>query len=462
MDSLLKTYLDLMMSWSSAFARKRVHLTVVELILGLFLAPGRKTITAAIPPDRDWTSSYRAFSKASWSSDLLFQPVIEQSRQLLQDRPFIAVALDDTATWKTGKSNPAIRWLRDPLSPPFHTNLRLGMRWVHAALLVPMKSGGALALSVGWRLACPPKKPRRGATPEDLASYRQLQKSEGLGGKAVTLIHDLRDQFTRLGMTMKILVVVDGGYTNHTVLRDLPKNTDLIGRTRKDIAICLPAPKGGRKVYGEALPTPEEIRKDPLFAWSAATCFYGGRYREIRYKQVPNILWKRGGRRRPLRLLVVAPTRYRPVGVRARRYYYNQPAYLLTTDLDTPAGLLLQAYLDRWQIEVLHRDLKHGLGLGQAQVWTEQSVNRLHPTIVAAFALLKLAALLTFGPERAAAFDPLPLWRTKKPRTPTLNDLISLLQREIDTLPPDLSPVSLTRYPGRTVVHLTTVPPLAA
>jgi hypothetical protein len=58
---------------------------------------------------------------------------------------------------------------------------------------------------------------------------------------------------------------VDGSYTNEAVMKKLPANTILIGRIRKDCRLYLPpepSPKGkGRnKVYGEVLPTPEQIR----------------------------------------------------------------------------------------------------------------------------------------------------------------------------------------------------------
>jgi hypothetical protein len=63
---------------------------------------------------------------------------------------------------------------------------------------------------------------------------------------------------------------------------------------------------------------------------------------------------------------------------------YDQPAYLITTDLITSAQALIQAYLDCWEIEVLHRELKSQVGLGQVQVWADKSLPRLHPTLVAA------------------------------------------------------------------------------
>ena len=53
---------------------------------------------------------------------------------------------------------------------------------------------------------------------------------------------------------------------------------------------------------------------------------------------------------------------------KGQRKYYREPAYLLTTDLLRPAAVLLQAYFDRWQIEVNHREIKDTLGIGQAQL----------------------------------------------------------------------------------------------
>lgn len=127
-----------------------------------------------------------------------------------------------------------------------------------------------------------------------------------------------------------------------------------------------------------------------------------------------SVLWPSGGRRR-LRLFVLAPTPYQAPGAGRRRWYYREPAYLLTTDLTTPATDLIQAYLGRWQIEVEHRDLKTGLGVGQAQVWSDPSVARLHSAHVAFWSLVKMAALRTYGLTRTSAYPPRPAWYPQQP-----------------------------------------------
>ena len=66
---------------------------------------------------------------------------------------------------------------------------------------------------------------------------------------------------------------------------------------------------------------------------------------------------------------------------------------------------MLQAYFDRWQIEVNHREQKDTLGVGQAQVRSPVSVPRHTAFAVAAYSALLLAALLTSGPGRSSRYE---------------------------------------------------------
>ncbi|MBV9265426.1 MAG: hypothetical protein JO061_04580 [Acidobacteriaceae bacterium] len=103
---------------------------------------------------------------------------------------------------------------------------------------------------------------------------------------------------------------------------------------------------------------------------------------------------------------------------------------------------MLQAYFDRWQIEVNHREEKDTLGVGQAQVRSRLSVPRQPAFAVASYSALLLAALLTFGPNRRACYEPLPKWRRNADR-PSCLDLITLLRKEIARSPAVLVPFGL-------------------
>ena len=107
-----------------------------------------------------------------------------------------------------------------------------------------------------------------------------------------------------------------------------------------------------------------------------------------------------------------------------------QPAFLLTTDLLSPANILIQMYFDRWEIEINHRDEKDLLGVGEAQVRSTQSVPRQPAFVVAAYSTLLLAALSRFGPGRTDVYLPLPKWR-RKARRPSLLDLVAIFRKEM-------------------------------
>ena len=104
---------------------------------------------------------------------------------------------------------------------------------------------------------------------------------------------------------------------------------------------------------------------------------------------------------------------------------------------------MLQIYFDRWQIEVNHRDEKDTLGVGQAQLWNPVAVPKQPVLAVAAYSALLLAALLTFGAERGAAYAPLPKWRRHAHR-PSCLDLITLLRKEMVEHPELLKEFDLT------------------
>jgi hypothetical protein len=208
----------------------------------------------------------------------------------------------------------------------------------------------------------------------------------------------------------------------------------LVVRCRKDIVLCKRAPGKGPRFYGTTKFTPEEVRRrDSRARWQKAELFHGGCYRQVRYKELTKVYWQGGARKREVRLLMVAPVGYRTS--KNGRNYYRQPAYLLTTDLTTSAVELLQAYFDRWGIEVNHRDEKEILGVGQAQVWNEHSVSKVPALLVAMYSWLLLAGLQCYGPTRTLDYEPLPIWRRGAKR-PSCLDLVTLLRKQVADKPP--------------------------
>ena len=421
--------------WQLAFPQARSRQRAVEHAIASLCVFGRRTISRSLGAlgrsDCDWSADYKMFSRCRWEAARLFEPVIDEYLRRYPKAPVIA-ALDDTKLRKTGRKIPGARWQRDPLSPPFHVNLLYGLRFLQASLLFPHYREGDYpprGIPVRFQEAPPLKKPGKRATEEERQQYRELQKTKNLSQQALALLRGLRASLDqRDGRARSLLSVGDGSFANRTMFKAILERTDLLARCRKDARLCFPAPAGQRRKYGQQLFTPEQVRQQPERLWTKAWVYLGGKRRIVKYKEVCGVLWKRGGGRRSLRLLVIAPVPYKLS--RYSRTNYRQPAYFLSTDLASASKLLLQACFDRWQIEVNHRDEKDILGVGQAQLRSEQSVPRQPALAVASYSLLLLAALRSSGPGRTAAYLAQPKWRRNNSKRPSLLDLITLLRSQ--------------------------------
>jgi hypothetical protein len=328
---------------------------------------------------------------------------------------------------------------RDPLSPPFHVNLMLGLRFLQASLLVPLHRKAAIstrALPIRFEEVSRVKRPGRKASAEEWKKYREAYKQHNLSQSFVQMMGQLRRFLEKAGAQAKTLVMAgDGSFCNRTCFAAKEERTELLARARKNAVLCFRAPQGLRRFYDEKKFTPEQIRQQESRSWQTTKLFYGGKRRKVRYKDVSQVLWQGGARRRMLRLLVVAPTPYRKR--KSAKLYYRQPAYLLTTDLRDSARQLLQIYFDRWQIEVNHREEKDTLGVGQAQLWNPISVPKQPVLAVATYSALLLSGLQAFGAERGSAYAPLPKWRRNAKR-PSCLDLVTLLRKEMTENPGQL------------------------
>ena len=425
--------------WAFVFPQERSLERALTLAFGILCGVGKRTLTRAISfqgnTQKDWSADYKVFSRSPWQSQELFHPIIQQAIEQ-QHLKRLVLSVDDTRVWRNGKHVPQAQWHRDPLGPAFQTNLRWGHRFLQASLVLPLYAQDAESSSrsipVRFEMAPVVKKPGIKAAQEQWQEYKQQKKKINLSVQFVAMAKEMRGDLNASGHTPKRLSLVsDASFCNRTVMTEdwEQLNVSVTARTRKDIVLCKRARGPGRRFYGKTKFTPQMVRRrDSLAPWQTAKIFHGGCFREVRYKELRRIYWQGGAKKKELRLLVVAPVGYRTS--KNGRKFYRQPAYLLTTDLSTPAVLLLQDYFDRWGIEVNHRDEKEILGVGEAQVWNKNSVSKVPALLVAMYSWLLLAGLHCYGPQRTQAYEPLPKWRRGAKR-PSCLDLVTLLRKQL-------------------------------
>src|SRR5262249_44024563 len=154
----------------------------------------------------------------------------------LPPRAPLVVAVDDSLLPKSGIRIPGVAWRRDPLGPPFQTNLVRAQRVLQLSASVPLTDGAYRMTPIAFRHAPTPPHPARNATADMLQAYRKEARATRLPLVAAEQIRALRQSLDSEadGAERPLHVFVDGGYTNETVLKKLPPRTTLVGRMRKD------------------------------------------------------------------------------------------------------------------------------------------------------------------------------------------------------------------------------------
>lgn len=396
---------------------------------GILLCMGRSTITGWLVSCglqfKDWSANYKLFSHNRIDNDALFSVVRQEVVSMTSNHNENVYAhMDDTLFRKTGKKVSGAKWMRDPLSPPFQTNLVWGQRFLQISLSLYKNDGILQSKSIPVDLVhCPlPVKPKIGSDEKVLLQYKEQQKKMKLSKIGAERINYLRENLNNDGHKAKQLIVsVDGSYTNETVLKNMKDNTTIIGRIRKDAKLNeIPESNeiGRKKIYGKALPTPEQIRQSNDHQWQEVRAWACGKEHTFNVKILRNIRWRKSGNIN-LQLVIIRPVAYRLT--KASRINYRDPIYLICTDPDLQIEKLLQAYLWRWGIEVNFKEQKTFLGCGQAQVRTEESCQNVPVFHTAVYSLLQIAS----NTEKHTEL-PRPKWYKKdKKSAPTTGDIIN-------------------------------------
>jgi hypothetical protein len=197
----------------ACFPQPRTYRRAVRQALGALVCLGRRCLSRIIwtygGQQRSWSSEYFLHSRCQWEPQALFAPVLRRALAYCPGR-LVGVAADDTRLRKTGRSIPQAFYQRDPLSPPFHVNLVLGLRYLQASLLVPLYRrghGGCRALAIRFEEVSRIKKPSRKASQEAWREYKRVNKLHNLSQRFVQTLSRLRQELDEAGSPKQILVL---------------------------------------------------------------------------------------------------------------------------------------------------------------------------------------------------------------------------------------------------------------
>ena len=198
--SLLAAFMDIVADWRGVFPQQRTFQRGVRQALGSLVCLGRRCLSRIIwtngGQQRSWSAEYFLHSRCHWEPQQLFQPILKRALAYCPQR-LVGVAMDDTKLKKTGRSIQQAFYQRDPLSPPFHVNLVLGLRFLQASLLVPLHRTADVstrALPIRFQEVSRVKRPGKRASEEQQKQYKAAVKQNNLSRSFVRMGKQLREE----------------------------------------------------------------------------------------------------------------------------------------------------------------------------------------------------------------------------------------------------------------------------
>lgn len=389
------------------------------LLFGTILAPGRRTVTAALRAmglgdDDHFTNYHRLLNRDRWSPWVLSKILLDLiTKVFLPEGAPLLLIIDETLERRKGKKIKYKGWFRDPLrSTANHVSKSLGIRWVCLTILV----------SVPW-------SQRPWALPFMTVPALGKETSAKLGKRHRTVVgwtEVMISKVRRWQPEREIILVGDGRYAAVPLVhhcQSLEEAVKLTARLRLDARLFdppgpqPPSKPGPKPKKGERQPKLADRLEDPDTAWQTITIPWYDQGKKTIQFVTGTALWHRRG---------LDPVPIRWVLLRCPDDDNFDPRAYFCSDPNVTALMILAWVLARWNIEVTFEELRAYLGFGTQRQWSDKAIERTTPCLFGVFSVVVLMAKVLHPEElpiRQAS------WYSKEEAT--FSDALAAVRRDL-------------------------------
>jgi len=389
------------------------------LITGAILARGQRTVTAilrvmGLSDESHFVNYHRVLQRAVWSSLAVSRTLFVLLVQTFVPRGPILIGGDDTIERRWGTQIAARGIYRDPVrSSHSHLVKASGLRWLTLMLLVPIPFAQRVWALPFLTILAP--------------SERYYQGKVRAHKKLTDWMRQALLQIRRWLPNRALVFVADSSYAVIDLLWtmiQLSNSITMVVRFRLDAALYEPAPPrpsgqlGRSRKKGTRLPTLAEVAADQQTRWQrqCVRYWYGEIQRPIELTS-GTAVWFHGGHPAvPIRWVLVRD----PLGK------FKTQA-LLCTDVHATPGQIVEWFVQRWQLEVTHREVREHLGVETQRQWSDRAIARTTPALFGLFSVVTLLAHRLA--QRGKVLTRQTAWYTK-PR-PTFSDALAAVRYEL-------------------------------
>lgn len=403
----------------STHCSARIWTYAQVLITGAILARGQRTVTSILrvmgrSDETHFVNYHRVLQRAVWSSLAVSHTLLLLLLQTFVPTGPILIGGDDTIERRWGAKIAARGIYRDPVrSSHSHFVKASGLRWLTLMLLVPIPFAQRV-----WALPF----------------LTVLAPSERYSAGKVRAHKKLTDwmrqallQIRRWLPDRAIVFVADSSYAVLDLLASMAQLATpitMVVRFRLDAALYEPAParrphqEGRPRKKGTRLPTLAQVVANPHTRWQrhVVRYWYGELKRTIEITSGTAVWFHCGHPAVPIRWVIVRD----PLGK------FKTQA-LLCTDLQAQPQQIVDWFVQRWQLEVTHREVREHLGVETQRQWSALAIARTTPALFGLFSLVTLLA--HHLAQRGKVLIHQTAWY-QKPR-PTFSDALAAVRFEL-------------------------------
>jgi hypothetical protein len=383
MNLLPKEFLPIILAFATLFS-KPVWKSVLVLLVGAILAPGKRTVSALLrvmdlKDEPHFQNYHRVLNRAVWSSRQASRILLHQLIECFAPSGLLVMGIDDTIERRWGKRIAARGIYRDPVrSSDSHFVKTSGLRWLSLMLLVPIAGAQRVWALPFFTVLAPSQR------------YHHSQRHRH---KALTdWTRQMLTQVRRWLPQRAIILVGDSSFAALELLeslRQLPNPVYVVTRLRLDAALYAPAPArlanqmGRPRKVGKRLPTLKSLLDDPNPKWQSLTIegWYGRQAYPVEVISQTAVWYHTG--------LATVPIRW--VLVRDPQGRFTAQSFLCT-DLSATPQQIVQWFCQRWGVEVTFAEVRAHLGVETQRQWSNLAILRTTPALFGLFSIVVLLA----------------------------------------------------------------------
>jgi len=387
MSPLPEAILAVLVPFAPLFSRP-VWIHVQVLLVGAILCQGSRTVAAVLRvmglgQVSGFCRYHRVLSRARWSGLRAAQILLGLLLAVLPETWTPAIVADETVERRKGRRIRAKGCYRDAVrSTPSQVVKCLGLKWISLTVLVRLPWCSRPWALPFLTILAPSERANR-------AAGRRHKTSGDWTRQAVKVV-------ARWLGTRRWVLIGDGAYASvrlgHTVVAH---RGVLISRLRLDAQLYeFPDPTAPRRRG----PKPQKGVRMPALAHRVAAArhhgfrvempWYGGATRPVCVLSGVALWHTAGVAPLPIRWVLMVSADGDP-----------QPAAFFSTCTALLPGVIVRAYIGRWNGEVTLEEVRRHLGVETQRQWSDQAIARTTPALFGLFSLVCLMGLRLFNTQ---------------------------------------------------------------